>query len=152
MKVTWSCLTLCSPMDCSPTGSSVHGISQARILEWVAIIFSRGSSQPRDRTQVSHLAGTLDHLSYTYDTTSCTCWHFMYSIKNPIKSTLHFSPSTLGILVHCTCAQVINHMLHFFWSHLSSSEISIKTFCVFIYLQFLILFIQLCRSVFQLFF
>ena len=45
--------TLCGPMDSSPPGSSVHGILQARILEWVAIPFSRGSSQPRDRTQVS---------------------------------------------------------------------------------------------------
>ena len=42
-------------MDCSPPGSSVHGILQARILEWVAISFSRGSSQPRDRTQVSRI-------------------------------------------------------------------------------------------------
>ena len=42
-----SCLTFCDPMDCSPPGSSVHGILQARILEWVAISFSRGSSQPR---------------------------------------------------------------------------------------------------------
>ena len=40
-------------MDCSPPGSSVHGISQARILEWVAVAFSRGSSRPRDRTHVS---------------------------------------------------------------------------------------------------
>ena len=44
---------LCNPTDCSPPGSSVHGILQARTLEWVAIPFSRGSSQPRDRTQVS---------------------------------------------------------------------------------------------------
>ena len=44
----WSCLTFCDPMDCSLPGSSVHGILQARILEWVAIPFSRGSSQPRD--------------------------------------------------------------------------------------------------------
>ena len=43
-----SCLTLCVPMDCSPSGSSVHGILQARILEWVAMPSSRGSSQPRD--------------------------------------------------------------------------------------------------------
>ena len=42
--VAKSCLTLCNPMDCSPPGSSVHGILQARILEWVAIPFSRGSS------------------------------------------------------------------------------------------------------------
>ena len=40
-------------MDCSPPGSSVHGISQARVLEWVAISFSRGSSQPRDQTCIS---------------------------------------------------------------------------------------------------
>ena len=45
--------TLCNPLDYSPRGSSVHGISQARILEWVAILFSRGSSQPRDLTCIS---------------------------------------------------------------------------------------------------
>ena len=50
-------LTLCDPIDCSLLGSSVHGIFQARVLEWVAISFSRGSPQPRDRTQVSRIAG-----------------------------------------------------------------------------------------------
>ena len=45
-----SCSTLCDPMDCSLPGSSVHGILQARILEWVVMHFSRGSSQPRDQT------------------------------------------------------------------------------------------------------
>ena len=53
------CLTLCDPMDCSQPGSSVHGIFQARILERVAISSSRGSSQHRDQTQVSHIAGRL---------------------------------------------------------------------------------------------
>ena len=48
-----SCLNPCDRVDCSLPGSSVHGISQARILEWVAISFSRGSSRPRDRTCVS---------------------------------------------------------------------------------------------------
>ena len=52
-----SCLTFCDPMDCSLTGLSVSGILQARILQWVAIPFSRVSSQPRDQTQVSHTAG-----------------------------------------------------------------------------------------------
>ena len=47
-KLLWSCLTLCHSMDCSPPGSSVRGILQARILEWVAISFSRGFSQLRD--------------------------------------------------------------------------------------------------------
>ena len=52
VKVTQSCPTLCDPMD-----YTVHGILQARILEWVAFPFSRGSSQTRGRTQVSHFAG-----------------------------------------------------------------------------------------------
>ena len=53
VSVTQSCLTLCNPMDCSPPGSSVHGILQARWLEWVSIPFPRGSSRPRDQIQVS---------------------------------------------------------------------------------------------------
>ena len=56
VKVAQSCPTLYDPMDCNPPGSYVHRISQARILEWVAIPFSRGSSQPRDQTQVSCIA------------------------------------------------------------------------------------------------
>ena len=48
-----SCLILGNPMDCGPSGSSVHGILQARILEWIALSYSRGSSQPRDWTCVS---------------------------------------------------------------------------------------------------
>ena len=52
VKVTQSCPTLCDLMD-----YTVHGILQARILEWVTFPFSRGSSQPRDQTQVSHTAG-----------------------------------------------------------------------------------------------
>ena len=55
--VTQLCQILCDPTDCSPTGSSiVHGILQPRILEWVAIPFSRGSYQPTDGTWVSHTA------------------------------------------------------------------------------------------------
>ena len=59
-SVMWSCSVVsdsATPWLCSPPGSSVHGISQARLLEWVAISFSRGSSQPRDWTQVSLIAG-----------------------------------------------------------------------------------------------
>ena len=56
-SVLQSCPTLCDPMDCSPPGSSVHGILQARMLEWVAIPSSRGSSKPRDQTQVFNIAG-----------------------------------------------------------------------------------------------
>ena len=56
-EVPQSRLTLCDPMDFSLPGSSTHGIFQARVLEWAAISFSRGSSQHRDRTQVSCTAG-----------------------------------------------------------------------------------------------
>ena len=52
-----SCLTLCDPMDCGLPGSSVHGILLARTLEWAAIPFSKGSSQSRDETRVSCIAG-----------------------------------------------------------------------------------------------
>ena len=57
--VAWSWPNLCDPMDYSPSGSSVHGILQARILEWVAMPSSRGSSQPRNQTWVSGTAGRL---------------------------------------------------------------------------------------------
>ena len=64
-EVAQSCPTLCDTMDCHLWGSSVHGIFQARVLEWVSISFSRGSSQPRDRTRSPALQGQmLYHLSY----------------------------------------------------------------------------------------
>ena len=65
--ITKSCLILCDPMDCSPPGSFIYGIFQARILEWIAIPFSRGSSQPRDWTQFSCIADrffTMSHQRY----------------------------------------------------------------------------------------
>ena len=56
-EVAQSCPTLCHPVDCSPLDSSIHGILQARIQEWVAISFSRGFSRPRDPPQVSRIVG-----------------------------------------------------------------------------------------------
>ena len=77
-EITQSYPTLCYPMDCSLSGSSVRGIFQARVLEWIAIFFSRGSSQPRNWTQVSRIAGrhftvwTNDiKLDIIYDYTNC---------------------------------------------------------------------------------
>ena len=63
--VTQSCPTLCNPKNCSPPGSSVHGILQARILEWVAISFSRGSS-PRQGWNLGlpHCRQILNHLNH----------------------------------------------------------------------------------------
>ena len=63
-EVAQSCPTLCDPTDCSLPLSSIHGIFQAGVLEWVAISFSKGSSRPRDQTQVSHIVGRrFYHLS-----------------------------------------------------------------------------------------
>ena len=64
-----SCLTLCDPIDCSPPGSSIHGISQARILEWVAISYSRGSSSPRDQNHLSCISCFGRQILY-----HCTTW------------------------------------------------------------------------------
>ena len=69
-EVAQLCLTLCDPMDCSLSDFSVHGIFQTRLLEWVVMSFSRGSSQPRDQTRVSRIVGRhftlwatrLDHM------------------------------------------------------------------------------------------
>ena len=67
-EVAQSCLTLCEPMDHNLPGSSVHGIFQARVLEWVTISFSRGFSWARDRTQVSRNAGRHFTIWATWDT------------------------------------------------------------------------------------
>ena len=64
-EIALSCLTPCNHVHCSPPGFSIHGILQARILEWVAISLSRGSFQPRDQTQVSRIVGTRFNLGAT---------------------------------------------------------------------------------------
>ena len=76
MKVTQSCLTLCDPID-----YTVHGLLQTRILEWVAFPFYKGSSQPRDQTQVSHIVGEFftsrakwNHKNAEVDTLSLLQW------------------------------------------------------------------------------
>ena len=76
-----ACPPLCHPMDCSPPGSSVHGIFQARILEWVAISSSRGSSRPRDRNNISCVSCTGKQIFY-----HCTTW--VEKVMAPHSSTL----------------------------------------------------------------
>ena len=70
LAVAQLCLTLCDPVDCSPPGSSIHGILQARILEWAAISSSRGSSQPRDWTRVSSIGRRILHCWATWEVRS----------------------------------------------------------------------------------
>ena len=63
-KLLWSCQILCESMDCNPPGSSVHGILQARILEWIAMPSSRGSSWPRDGTWVPYVSSIGRQILY----------------------------------------------------------------------------------------
>ena len=82
--VAQSCPTLCDPMDCSPPGFSVRGILQAqRILDWVAIPFSRGCSRPRDWTQVSRIANRFFTIWATREAPGPT-----EGIKKPMKMEL----------------------------------------------------------------
>ena len=84
MSAAQSCLTLCEPMDYTWPGSSVHGILQARILEWVAIPFSRGSFQSRGRTWVSCTAGRLFTVWATREA-PLVSWHLLNSPGSPEK-------------------------------------------------------------------
>ena len=88
------CPILCNPMDCSPPGSSVHGTLQARILKWVAIPFSRGSSQLKDQAQVSCIAGKiLYHLSHQGRPVCvcvCVCVYTHNGILLSIKKKMKF--------------------------------------------------------------
>ena len=87
-EVTQSCLTFPDPMDCSPPGSSIHGIFQARVLEWVAISFFRGSSRPKDRTRVSHVVDR--------------CFTTLQRLQLEGLSQFHLgliSPSSLSLLI-----------------------------------------------------
>ena len=85
---------LCDPIDCSPPGSSLHGILQARVLEWVAISFSRGSSWPRDRTQLSRIPGRRFNLWATklYDSIYVKLWR-----RQNDRDRSKFSPSNWGL-------------------------------------------------------
>ena len=92
-KSLQSCLTLCHPMDCSPQDSSVHGILQVRILEWVAIPFSRGSSWPRDRTHISGVSCLDRQILY-----HCATWEA--SLDNLYTFHLFF---TKKFQAGCSC-------------------------------------------------
>ena len=76
---TQLCPTVCNTTDCSPPGSCAHEISKARILEWVAISSSRGSSQPRDGTQVSCVSCTGWWILYHWDMGYLT--HVLYKVQ-----------------------------------------------------------------------
>ena len=99
-EVAQSCPTLCDPVDCSPPGSSVHGILQARILEWVAISFSRGSFWPTDRTQISHIAGRHFNLWATREARTLKRCRIIKEIRHTFRKQTHstrFGPRVMGV-------------------------------------------------------
>ena len=93
-EIAQSCPTLCDPIKCSLPGSSIHGIFQARVLEWVAISFSRGSSRPRDRTQVSHVAGRQFNIWVTWEALLITKIKHKYYL--PWKTCPYFPVQSLS--------------------------------------------------------
>ena len=112
-EVAQLCLTLCDPMDCSLPGSSVHGIFQAVVLEWIAISFSSGSSRPRDGTQVSRIVDRRFTVWATREVCkpeilalSSFCLSHHFSSLHPVQQvylqnihqTCHFFPQHLYLL------------------------------------------------------
>ena len=87
-EVAQSCPTLCNPMDCSLPGSSLLGILQARILEWVAISFSRGTSWLRDRTHASRIAGRRFNVWATREAQECSNYQAIALISHASKVKL----------------------------------------------------------------
>ena len=90
-KVTQSCLTFCNPMNCCLPDSSVHGIFQARILEWVTTPFSRGSSQPSDGTWVSCTAGRFFTVCATREAPNIHLLEWSKSVTLTISNHTHIS-------------------------------------------------------------
>ena len=91
-----TCPVLCDHMDCSPSGSSVHGILQARILEWVAIPFFRGSSWPRDLSRVFHIAGRFFTIWATREVVKTINFIQSWSLSMPLFNVLLYK----ALLLH----------------------------------------------------
>ena len=136
---TQSCLTLCNPMDCTP-GSSVYGIIQAKILEWVAIPSSRGSFPPRGWTWVSCIAGgfftgwaTREDANFYYILTHiCTYSIFFLEFKFKKFGIIHVSFFQFLFLLYFTLQYCIGFAIHWHESTVNmncthSAELSVWT-------------------------
>ena len=108
-------------MDCSLPGSSIHGIFQARVLEWVAISFSRGSSGPRGWIQVSCVAGRHFTVWATnaFFCTNCDKHDFFLNFLNIIflyvELSLHFNNNSHLIMIYNLCNILLNYLLIYSW-------------------------------------
>ena len=118
-KSIQSCLTLCDPMDCNPTGSSVHGILQERILEWVAMPSSRGSSWPRDRTQVSYVSFIGSRFFTTSTTWEALLDHMIILFLIFWGTTILFSIAAVSFYISTNSAQGVFYIINInFYVHL----------------------------------
>ena len=115
VRVPWVfsqlCLTLCHPMDCSPLGSSVHGSLQARLLEWVAISSSRGSSRPRDWNCVSYVSCISRQILYHWATWEARALYqreiYCNVVKPSSQTNIHVTPEIHMYALHIyVCAYV----------------------------------------------
>ena len=121
--VTQSCPTLCNLMDYSLSGSSIHGILQARILDWAAIPFSRGSSQSGDRTQVSCIAGRF-----------FTVWARRDKEKKILMSILFHEECIITILTHIWLSDLLtlwylNIYIYIYLSFIYSAVLGLLWWC-----------------------
>ena len=91
-EVAQSCPTLCHPMDCSLPGFFIHGIFQTRVLEWVSISFSRGSSRHKDRTQVSCIAGRCFTTTWATCTGQILLFHMIFIVMSTFPLFSVFLP------------------------------------------------------------
>ena len=101
--VTQLCLTLCNPVDHRPPGSFVLEISQARILEWVAISFSRGSSQPRNWTWISHVAVRFFVVLTTRESWESSKWPQNYGQLSGLQCARIMQRSLIQLSFEHTC-------------------------------------------------
>ena len=114
VSVVQLCPTLCDPIGCSPPGAFVHGISQARILQWVAIASSRASPQPRDQTRISGIGRQLLYHQSTRETASVRVRFKSLSAtyvagEGPLASSLSFRPRWLGGRERVMCVECPEH-------------------------------------------
>ena len=129
------CPTFCNPTYCSPPGFSVHGVLQARILEWIAIHFSRGTSQPRDWTLVSCIAGKFFTVwapgttgeirvlflcmmleNVLYCSFTCSCPVFQHYLLKRLSFPIVYSCLLCGMLVNNKCVGLFLGSVLFYWS------------------------------------
>ena len=112
-EVAQSSPSLCDPMDCSPPCSSVHGILQARILEWVAISFSRGSSWPRDGTQVSCIVVICFNLWATRE--AHNRHYYVFILQSQVLADTHWLSLMLTEVLLYTISNSTENTAHLVW-------------------------------------